>query len=72
MPKEIKYSDKSKDQPRLVNLFNEVKEIMRPFAKGNYLIHEDKPGNYGNYYNTFYNLENYFYACLCNRGCFNS
>jgi hypothetical protein len=51
MPKEIKYSDKSKGQPELVNLFNEVKEIMHPFAKGNYLIHEDKPGNYSIYYN---------------------
>ena len=51
MPKEIKYSDKSKGQPELVILFNEVKEIMRPFAKGHYEIHEDKPGNYGIYYN---------------------
>jgi hypothetical protein len=51
MPKEIKYSDKSKGQPELVILFDAMKEIMRPYAKGNFVIHEDKPGNYGIYYN---------------------
>ncbi len=50
MAKEIKYADKSKGQPELVILFNEVKEMMRPFAKGNYTVSADRPGHYEIYY----------------------
>ena len=50
MPKEIKYSDKSKGQPGLIILFNEIKEIMSPFAGGNYILSADRPGHYEIYY----------------------
>jgi hypothetical protein len=50
MAKEIKYSDKSEGQPALVILFNEMKEMMRPFAKGNYILSADKPGHFEIYY----------------------
>ena len=50
MAKEIKYSDKSEGQPELIILFNEMKELMRPFAKGNYKLSADKPGHFEIYY----------------------
>ena len=50
MAKEIKYSDKSEGQPELVILFNKMKEIMRPYVAGNYVLSADKPGHYEIYY----------------------
>ena len=50
MAKEIKYADKSKGQPALVDLFQDIKEILRPFAHGNYKINADKPGYFEIYY----------------------
>ena len=50
MAKEIKYSDKSEGQPELLILFNEMKELLRPYAKGNYILSGDKPGQYEIYY----------------------
>lgn len=51
MAKQFKYEDKSPGQPELVILFNQVKEIMRPFAIKNYVVNADKPGYYEIYYN---------------------
>ncbi len=31
----IKYSDKSGDQPELIPIFDEIKKLMLPYAKGN-------------------------------------
>jgi hypothetical protein len=46
----IKYADKSSGQPELVEVFNEAKKVLSPFAKGNYIIKDDLPGNYSIYY----------------------
>jgi hypothetical protein len=50
MAKEIKYTDKSKGQPALVVLFQDIKETLRPFAQGNFKINADKPGYFEIYY----------------------
>jgi hypothetical protein len=50
MANQFKYEDKSAGQPEMVNIFNQVKEIMRPFAVKNYIVNADKPGYYEIYY----------------------
>ena len=50
MANQFKYEDKSAGQPELVTIFNQVKEIMRPFAVKNYVVNADKPGYYEIYY----------------------
>jgi hypothetical protein len=50
MANQFKYEDKSAGQPEMVIIFNQVKEIMRPFATKNYIVNADKPGYYEIYY----------------------
>lgn len=45
--KPIKYADKSAGQPELVNIFNELVNIMKPFEKGSIKITGGKEGQFG-------------------------
>lgn len=47
----IKYADKSAGQPEMAKIFADVRKIMKRFAKGNYVVKDDLPGNYSIYYN---------------------
>lgn len=44
--KEIKYSDKSEGQPELVVIFDLIKSMMKPYAKGTLKERGEKPGIY--------------------------
>ena|SRR6478752_2390761 len=48
--KPAKYADKSPGQPELVPLFNSIKKLIIPYAKGRYSVKADKPGHYELYY----------------------
>ena len=50
MANQFKYEDKSAGQPEMVIIFDQLKEIMRPFATKNYVVNADKPGYYEIYY----------------------
>lgn len=45
--KPIKYTDKSAGQPELVPIFNELKKLLSPYAKGHLVVQGDQPGQYG-------------------------
>ncbi|MCW3114191.1 MAG: hypothetical protein JWR18_2587 [Segetibacter sp.] len=45
--KEIKYADKSPGQPQLVQIFDTIKAIMKPYVKGSIEEAGEKPGLYG-------------------------
>lgn len=45
--KPIKYSDKSAGQPELVLIFEQLKKIIRPYAKGHLVERGDQPSQYG-------------------------
>ena len=44
--KEIKYSDKSAGQPKMVIIFNIIKSMMKPYARGTIKERGEKPGIY--------------------------
>ena len=48
--KPAKYADKSAGHPELVSLYNAIKKLISRYAKGNYSIKADKPGQYELYY----------------------
>lgn len=45
--KPIKYTDKSAGQPELIPIFNELKKLIAPYAKGHLIVRGDQPGQYG-------------------------
>ncbi len=65
MAKEIKYSDKSKGQTELIVFFDDIKEILRPFAQGNYQVSADKPGYFEIYYKKEVEILGKKYRELC-------
>jgi hypothetical protein len=48
--RELKYTDKSPGQPELKPVFNDIRNILTSFVKGNYYVKADKPGQYELYY----------------------
>jgi hypothetical protein len=45
--KPVKYSDKSAGQPELVLIFEQIKKLLSPYAKGHVSVRGDKPGQFG-------------------------
>lgn len=44
--KTLKYEDKSAGQPELVNIFNGIKALMKPYEKGSLKVRGEKAGMY--------------------------
>jgi hypothetical protein len=42
----IKYEDKSAGQPELIILFDKIKKLAAPYAKGHLIVRGDSPGQY--------------------------
>jgi hypothetical protein len=43
----IKYSDKSAGQPGLTPIFEQLKKLLSPYAKGHLVVRGEQPGCYG-------------------------
>ena len=43
----IKYSDKSKGQPELIPIYDEIKKLLMPYKKGNMKLRGGNDGNVG-------------------------
>jgi hypothetical protein len=61
----LKYSDKSVGQPQMSMIFHALKKILSSYAKGNFIVKDDKPGCYNIYYSKEIKLKKKKYPEIC-------
>lgn len=61
----LKYADKSVGQPEMAIIFHAIKKILSAYAKGNFIVRDDKPGSYNVYYGKEIEVQGRKYPELC-------